>query len=114
MAAFPNHQYRGAGAMLTAWGTQRADEINALCLFEAVSAARWMYEKAGFVVQRHFTVRPKGKHGEEGFEGFEGFGAGKCRGCFLWSDRRPGAKVDVLLLNRLDPLTSLPMLQLNS
>ena len=30
MAVFPEHQYRGAGTMLTAWGTHRADEINAL------------------------------------------------------------------------------------
>jgi hypothetical protein len=62
--------------MMTNWGTVYADAIKAVvstappfteieagvanhrikCVVEATTAARWMYEKAGFVVQRHGTL----------------------------------------------------------
>lgn len=75
MGVFPKYQYRGAGTLLTKWGTDLADNINAIvshspsscatwseaenrlqCVLEGSTAARWMYENVGFVVQEHFAL----------------------------------------------------------
>jgi hypothetical protein len=79
MTVHPNHQYKGAGSMMTKWGTDLADDLNALVrwslpsnmrfgftnalksIIEATVAGRWLYEKSGFAVKHHYAVRASGK-----------------------------------------------------
>ncbi|ORX96237.1 hypothetical protein BCR34DRAFT_438243, partial [Clohesyomyces aquaticus] len=56
MTVAPKHQHKGVGTLLQKWGTDLADKIGAACVVEATNEGRWLYEKGGFVVQRHLTV----------------------------------------------------------
>ncbi|KAF2115165.1 hypothetical protein BDV96DRAFT_646186 [Lophiotrema nucula] len=54
--------------MMTEWGTRMVDDMNALCTVEATTSARWMYEKAGFVVERHFALEVPDKFSDRPVE----------------------------------------------
>ncbi|KAF2465156.1 uncharacterized protein BDR25DRAFT_318645 [Lindgomyces ingoldianus] len=56
MTVAPKHQYQGVGTLLQKWGTDLADKIGATCIVEATVEGRWLYEKGGFVVQRHHLL----------------------------------------------------------
>ncbi|MCJ1313395.1 hypothetical protein MMC25_007073 [Agyrium rufum] len=57
LCVLPEHQYRGAGTMLTKWGADLADEIGAECTVESSLAGRLLYEQQGFVLQRHYLLK---------------------------------------------------------
>lgn len=44
----PDHQRRGAGAMLVQWGADVADDAGLCCYLEASAAGYHLYRKKGF------------------------------------------------------------------
>ncbi|RMZ73901.1 acyl- N-acyltransferase [Pyrenophora seminiperda CCB06] len=55
LVTHPDHQRRGAGAMLIEWGTQRADVAQLPCFLESSPRGKPLYEKMGFEVAEVVT-----------------------------------------------------------
>ncbi|KAF2266930.1 hypothetical protein CC78DRAFT_594749 [Lojkania enalia] len=56
MVVLRKHQFRGAASLLMKSGLKMADEVGAACIVISTDEARWLYEKAGFVVDKHVTL----------------------------------------------------------
>lgn len=65
----PDHQRKGIGGKLVAWGTQKADEMGIDAVVESSVFGKGLYEKNGYVFQRDvelpvpekFAHRPKSR-----------------------------------------------------
>ena len=63
----PEHQRRGAGALLINWGLERADKAQLLSFLEATETGRPLYIKLGFKAV-HEEVFDLSKYGAQGIE----------------------------------------------
>lgn len=43
-----DHQRKGVGSLMLAWGVKKAEELDVECFVEATDAGRQLYEKFGF------------------------------------------------------------------
>lgn len=51
-----DHQRKGVGSLMLAWGAKKADEMNVECFVEATDAGRQLYEKFGFTTLTKILV----------------------------------------------------------
>ncbi|KAF2853876.1 hypothetical protein T440DRAFT_515360 [Plenodomus tracheiphilus IPT5] len=56
LVTLPEHERRGAGGMLVAWGCERADERGVECYVEASVVGKPLYARFGFEVVREMKV----------------------------------------------------------
>jgi GNAT superfamily N-acetyltransferase len=60
----PDHYRRGAGKLLTRWGTEKADEVGVECYVESSIEGKSLYTREGFVESREVAFSMK-EYGEE-------------------------------------------------
>jgi GNAT superfamily N-acetyltransferase len=60
----PNHYRKGAGKLLTRWGTEKADDVGVECYVESSIEGKQVYAREGFVQRREVAYSMK-EFGEE-------------------------------------------------